>query len=89
MRLDLLATLHREVGNLDFCHPVKLVCLVNSDPEFTEHHLVANGVSEFLATMFSAAGRHARSAFGVAQIPFGACVEIEAIFELDSVLMSE
>src|ERR1700733_8105346 len=36
--IDLLATLHREVGNLDFCRPVKLVCLVNSDPEFTEHH---------------------------------------------------
>jgi enamine deaminase RidA (YjgF/YER057c/UK114 family) len=82
--IDLLATLHRESGNLDFCRPVKLVCLVNSDPEFTEHHIVANGASELLANMFAETGRHARSAFGVAQIPFGSCVEIEAIFELDN-----
>jgi len=56
--------------------------LVNSDPQFTEQHLVANGASELLSEIFAEKGAHARSAFGVAQIPFGACVEIELIAEL-------
>jgi enamine deaminase RidA (YjgF/YER057c/UK114 family) len=59
-----------------------LVSLVNSSPDFTEHHLVTNGASELLAEVFGDAGRHARSAFGVAQIPLGACVEIEMVAEL-------
>jgi enamine deaminase RidA (YjgF/YER057c/UK114 family) len=61
---------------------VKLLCLVNSSPDFTEHHLVANGASELLGEVFGAKGTHARAAFGVAQIPLGACVEIEIIAEL-------
>jgi enamine deaminase RidA (YjgF/YER057c/UK114 family) len=61
---------------------VKLMCLVNSAPDFTEHHLVANGASELLGQVFGDKGTHARSAFGVAQIPLGACVEIEVIVEL-------
>ena len=61
---------------------VKLLCLVNSAPGFTEHHLVANGGSELLGEVFGDLGKHARSAFGVAQIPLGACVEIELIAEL-------
>jgi len=61
---------------------VKLMCLVNSAPDFTEHHLVANGASELLGEVFGDPGKHARSAFGVAQIPLGACVEIEVIVEL-------
>ena len=57
--------------------------LVNSTPEFTEHHLVTNGCSELLAQVFGAeVGSHARSAFGVAQIPMGVCVEIEMIVEV-------
>jgi enamine deaminase RidA (YjgF/YER057c/UK114 family) len=56
--------------------------LVNSVPTFTEQHLVANGASELFLEVFGDAGRHARSAFGVAQIPLGACVEIELIVEL-------
>jgi enamine deaminase RidA (YjgF/YER057c/UK114 family) len=56
--------------------------LVNSTSEFTEHHLVVNGASELLAQVFGDQGRHARSAFGVAQIPTGACVEIELIAEV-------
>ena len=51
--------------------------LVNSDPSFTEQHLVANGASELLVEVFGAKGRHARAAFGAAQIPFGSCVEID------------
>ena len=56
--------------------------LVNSTPDYTEQHLVTNGASELLVEVFGDAGRHARSAFGVAQIPLGACVEIELIAEL-------
>ena len=56
--------------------------LVNSSPEFIEQHLVINGCSELLAEVFGDAGKHARSAFGVAQIPLGACVEIEMIVEI-------
>ncbi len=61
---------------------VKLVSLVNSTDDFTEHHLVTNGASELLVEIFGDKGRHARSAFGVAQIPLGSCVEIELIVEL-------
>lgn len=61
---------------------VKVMSLVNSTPDFTEQHLVTNGCSELLAQVFGDAGAHARSAFGVAQIPLGACVEIELIAEL-------
>ncbi len=55
---------------------------VNSTLEFTEQHIVTNGASELIAEVFGDAGKHARSAFGVAQIPLGACVEIELIAEL-------
>lgn len=61
---------------------VKLMSLVNSTPDFTEQHLVTNGASELIGQVFGAAGAHARSAFGVAQLPFGCCVEIEMIAEL-------
>ncbi|GAA6143608.1 RidA family protein [Hydrogenophaga sp. 5NK40-0174] len=61
---------------------VKVMSLVNSTPTFTEQHLVTNGCSELLGEVFGPAGAHARSAFGVAQIPLGACVEIELIAEL-------
>ena len=61
---------------------VKVMSLVNSTPDFAEQHLVTNGCSELLAQVFGDAGAHARSAFGVAQIPLGACVEIELIAEL-------
>jgi enamine deaminase RidA (YjgF/YER057c/UK114 family) len=61
---------------------VKVMSLVNSTSTFTEQHLVTNGCSELLGEVFADAGSHARSAFGVAQIPLGACVEIELIAEL-------
>lgn len=59
-----------------------MVSLVNSTDDFTEHHLVTNGASELFVEVFGDAGRHARSAFGVAQIPTGACLEIELIAEI-------
>ena len=61
---------------------MKLLVLVNSAPAFTEQHLVANGASELFDEVFGNHGAHARSAFGVAQIPFGSCVEIELIAEV-------
>jgi len=61
---------------------VKVMSLVNSTGDFTEQHLVTNGASELLGEVFGDAGKHARSAFGVAQIPLDACVEIELIAEL-------
>jgi enamine deaminase RidA (YjgF/YER057c/UK114 family) len=82
--IDLLGTLQAAAGDLDrVARIVKVMSLVNSTPDFTEQHLVTNGCSELLAEVFGpAVGAHARSAFGVAQIPLGACVEIELIAEL-------
>ncbi|MDP3165566.1 MAG: RidA family protein [Hydrogenophaga sp.] len=61
---------------------VKVLSLVNSTATYTEQHLVTNGCSELIGQVFGPAGAHARSAFGVAQLPMGACVEIELIAEL-------
>lgn len=81
--IDLLATLQAACGDLNRVKRiVKLMSLVNSTGDFTEQHLVTNGASELLAEVFGEPGRHARSAFGVAQIPLGACVEIELIAEI-------
>ncbi|PLC03637.1 hypothetical protein CY658_22840 [Variovorax sp. RO1] len=82
--IDLLGTLHAAVGDLNkIKRIVKLMSLVNSVGTFTEQHLVTNGASEFFAEVFGAEkGAHARSAFGVAQVPMGACVEIDLIAEI-------
>ncbi|MCO4088241.1 MAG: RidA family protein [Limnohabitans sp.] len=82
--IDLIGTLHAAVGDLNKVKRiVKVMSLVNSTAEFTEQHLVTNGCSELLGQVFGAqVGAHARSAFGVAQIPLGACVEIELIAEI-------
>ena len=81
--IDLMATLHAVTGDLNTIKQiVKLMILVNSTPAFTEQHLVANGASELLQGVFGTVGAHARSAFGVAQIPFGSCVEIEAVVQV-------
>ena len=83
--IDLIGTLNACVEDLDrVTRIVKLMVLVNSTPDFTEQHLVANGASELLIDIFGEAGRHVRTAFGVAQIPFGACVEIDLIAEFRS-----
>ena len=83
--IDLLGTLHAAVGDLNRVKRIaKVMSLVNSSPDFTEHHLVTNGCSELIGQVFGAKGAHARSAFGVAQLPLGACVEIELIAELEA-----
>ena len=81
--IELLATLHAALSDLNkITRIAKLLVLVNSAPTFTEQHLVANGASELLVDLFGEKGAHARSAFGVAQIPLGACVEIELVAEV-------
>jgi enamine deaminase RidA (YjgF/YER057c/UK114 family) len=83
--IDLLGTLQAAAGgDLErVLRVVKLLSLVNSAPNYTEHHLVTNGASELIGQVFGPErGAHARSAFGVAQLPLGSCVEIELIAEL-------
>ncbi|CAM8664827.1 RidA family protein [Rhodoferax mekongensis] len=82
--IDLMGTLHAAVGDLNKVKRiVKVMSLVNSTGDFTEQHLVTNGASELFGQVFGPqVGAHARSAFGVAQIPMGACVEIELIAEV-------
>ena len=81
--IDLMGTLHAAVGDLNKVRRiVKVMSLVNSTADFTEQHLVTNGASELLGQVFGDKGQHARSAFGVAQIPLGACVEIELVAEV-------
>lgn len=82
--IDLLGTLHAAVGDLNrVTRIVKVMSLVNSSADYTEQHLVTNGASELIGQVFGAdKGAHARSAFGVAQLPLGACVEIELIAEV-------
>jgi enamine deaminase RidA (YjgF/YER057c/UK114 family) len=82
--IDLMGTLSAALdGDLErVVRIVKVMSLVNSTPAFTEQHLVTNGCSELLGEVFGERGAHARSAFGVAQIPMGACVEIELIAEV-------
>jgi enamine deaminase RidA (YjgF/YER057c/UK114 family) len=82
--IDLMGTLSAALdGDLErVVRIVKLMSLVNSTPDYTEQHLVTNGCSELIGQVFGERGAHARSAFGVAQIPLGACVEIEMIVEV-------
>lgn len=82
--VDLMATLQAACGgDLNRVNRiVKVMSLVNSTSEYTEQHLVTNGASDLIGEIFGEKGKHARSAFGVAQVPLGACVEIELIAEL-------
>ncbi len=82
--IDLMGTLQEACGGDlgKVKRIVKLMSLVNSTPGFTDQHVVTNGASELFGEVFGDAGKHARSAFGVAQNPRGACVEIEMIVEV-------
>ena len=80
--IELLAVLKAAVGDLDNVRRiVKLFVMVSGAPNFTEPHRVADGASELLVQVFGERGIHARSAVSVAQVPFGACVEIDMIAE--------
>lgn len=82
--LNMLATIKDTVGSLDrIARVVKLLCLVNSMPDFGDQPKVANGASDLLVAIFGEdRGKHARSAVGMAALPFGIAVEIEGIFQL-------
>ncbi len=83
--LNLLASLKTEIGELsNVRRVVKLLGLVNSDPDFGDQPKVVNGASDLLVDIFGEKGRHARSAIGVAALPEGIPVEIEMIVEVES-----
>ena len=76
--LSILATLRAELGDLDrIARIVKVFGMVNVGPGFTQTPAVIDGCSELLVAVFGDAGRHARSAVGLAELPFGIAVEIE------------
>lgn len=80
---NLLRVVKRDLGSLDRIGKlVKLTGFVNSDAEFTDQHVVMNGASKLLLDVLGDAGAHARSAVGMANLPIGAAVEVELIFEL-------
>ena len=81
--LNALAAVRAEVGELSAVKRiVKVVVFVASTPDFTAQPKVANGVSELLGEVFGEAGRHARSAVGVAVLPLDAPVEVELVVEI-------
>jgi len=84
--LQLLANLKTTIGDLDkVVRIVKLLCMVNSTPDFTDQPAVANGCTDLLIELFGEnAGKHARSAVGMASLPGGIAVEIEMIVEVSS-----
>ena len=82
--INLLAQAKAATGDLDrVSRLVKIVGFVNSTAEFTDQPQVINGASDFLVEAMGDKGRHARSAVSAASLPFGAAVEIEAIFEIE------
>ncbi len=81
--LDVLAIVKQDIGDLDRIESVeKLNGFVRSSPSYTEQPFVVDGASELLIGVFGEAGRHARTATGVAQLPFGAAVQLELILRL-------
>lgn len=82
--LNLLGALKEELGDLSrIKRVVKLLVFVNSDPNFTDQPLVANGASDLLLEIFgNDIGSHGRSAVGMASLPFGIAVEIEGVFAI-------
>ena len=82
--LNLLTSLKGEIGDLDkMKRVIKLLCMVNADADFRESPAVANGASDLLVGIYGEAGRHARSAVGMAMLPGQMAVEIEMIVEVE------
>ena len=80
---NILGTLKMELGELSrISRFVKLLVMVNATPDFTEHHLVADGATDLLVMLFGEIGRPARSAVGMASLPLNLLVEIEAVVEI-------
>ena len=82
--LACLADVKAVIGDLDKVKKVaKLLCMVNSTPDFGQQPLVANGATDLLSELYGDAGAHARSAVGMAALPNQACIEIEMILEIE------
>ena len=82
--LSCLADVKALIGDLDKVKRVaKLLCMVNSAPDFGQQPLVANGATDLLSELYGDAGAHARSAVGMAALPNQACIEIEMILEIE------
>lgn len=82
--LNCLADVKAVIGDLDKVKRVaKLLCMVNSAPDFGRQPQVANGATDLLSHLYGDAGAHARSAVGMAALPNGACIEIEMIMEVE------
>jgi len=82
--IEVLRAVHDRHGTLDGLRVIRVLGCVNATPDFTEHPQVINGASDLLHEIFGAKsdGHHARSALGFSSLPFGAAVEVEAIFEI-------
>ena len=88
--IELLAVLKAAIGDLGCVRRiVKLFVMVNGAPNFTEPHRIADGASELLVQVFGERGIHSRSAVSVAQVPFGACVEIDMIAEIEATQLTQ
>jgi len=80
---NVLRAVRKHFGSLDAIERVlRITGYVNSDRDFTQQHLIINGASELVLHVFADAGRHARTALGVAQLPLGASTEVEMILQL-------
>ena len=81
--LDCLASIKAAIGDLDkVTQVVKLLVMVNADPHFDQHSVVANGASDLLVELYGEQGRHARSAVGMSGLPRSSCVEVEMVVEV-------
>lgn len=79
---NVLRTVRKHFGTLDnIARVVRITGYVNSDADFTDQHLVMNGASQLVRDVFGEAGRHARTALGLAQLPLGSAVEVEMILQ--------
>jgi len=88
--IELLAVLEAATGDLGCVRRiVKLFVMVNGAPHFTEPHRIADGASELLVQVSGERDIHSRSAVSVAQVPFGACVEIDMIAEIEATRCTE
>lgn len=80
---NVLRAVRERIGSLEYIERVvRITGYVNSDPDFTSQHLVVNGASQLVRDVFGDAGRHARTALGVSQLPLGAAVEVEMILRM-------
>ena len=82
---NVLRVVRKHAGSLDAVkRVVRITGYVNSDPTYTDQHLVINGASQLVRDVFGEAGRHARTALGMAQLPLGSSVEVEMILQLET-----